>query len=103
MNKAILPFTATVLLLVGTTFLSGITTRRIPEPLSVPLDQIGSSIEGWTATGDISLPAPTLHALAPSSYLVRTYKKANSQLSLFIAFYAQQRAGESMHSPKHCL
>src|SRR5262249_5895980 len=22
---------------------------------------------------------------------------------LFVAFYAQQRAGESMHSPKHCL
>ena len=103
MNKAFLPFAATVLLLLGTTVLSGLTARRIPETLAVPLDQIDSRIEGWTAIGDATLPAPTLHALAPTSYLVRTYRKANSELNLFIAFYSQQRAGESMHSPKHCL
>jgi EpsI family protein len=103
MNKAFLPFAATVVLLVGTTLLSGLTARRIPETLAVSLDQIDARIEGWTASGDETLPAPTLHALAPSSYLARTYRKANSQLNLFIAFYSQQRAGESMHSPKHCL
>lgn len=103
MNKALLPFAATVLLLLGTTVLSGLTARRIPETLAVPLDQIDSRIQGWTAMDDATLPAPTLHALAPTSYLVRTYRKGNSQLNLFIAFYSQQRAGESMHSPKHCL
>jgi EpsI family protein len=44
-----------------------------------------------------------LHALKPTSYLSRKYGKGASQLDLFIAFYAQQRSGESMHSPKHCL
>jgi EpsI family protein len=55
------------------------------------------------AAGDRTLPDSTVHALDASSYLVRTYQKGGSQLELFIAFYAQQRAGESMHSPKHCL
>jgi EpsI family protein len=103
MKRPLLPFAATAMLLLGTTFLSGITSRRVPEPLAAPLDQIDSKIEDWTAVGDQELPAPTLHALAPTSYLVRTYRKGPSQLDLFIAFYAHQRAGESMHSPKHCL
>lgn len=103
MNRFSLRFVATVVLLLATTALSGLTARRIPEPLAVGLDQIRSQIEGWSAAGDHTLPAPTLHTLAPSAYLVRTYRKANLQLDLFIAFYAEQRAGESMHSPKHCL
>jgi EpsI family protein len=103
MNRRLLPFATTAGLLLGTTLLSGLTARRIPEPLAVPLDQIDSNIEGWTAVGDQALSAPTLHALAPTAYLVRTYQKDRSQLGLFVAFYAQQRAGESMHSPKHCL
>jgi EpsI family protein len=103
MNRRLLPFAITAGLLLGTTLLSGLTARRIPEPLAVPLDQIDSHIEGWTAVGDQALPAPTLHALAPTSYLVRAYQKDKSQLGLFVAFYAQQRAGESMHSPNHCL
>src|SRR5579864_7784036 len=103
MNR-LLPFATTAGLLLGTTLLSGgLTSRRVPEPLAVPLDQIDSTIEEWRAAGDQALPAPTLHALAPTSYLVRTYQKDKTRLDLFIAFYAQQRAGESMHSPKHCL
>ena len=103
MKQPLLPFAATVMLLLGTTLLAGLTARRVAEPLAVPLDQIDSRIEGWTAAGDHTLPAPTLHALDATSYLARTYQKGTSQLDLFIAFYAQQRAGESMHSPKHCL
>jgi EpsI family protein len=103
MKNPILPFAATAALLLGTTLLSGLTAHRIPEPLVLPLDRIDPQIEGWMAAGDHTLPAPTLHALDATSYLARTYQKGNSQLDLFIAFYAQQRAGESMHSPKHCL
>ena len=103
MKRSLLAFAATFVLLLGTTVLSGLTARRIPEPLAVPLDQIDSTIEGWKAAGDRVLPAPTLHALSPTAYLVRTYQKNTGNLDLFIAYYAQQRAGESMHSPKHCL
>ena len=103
MNKPFLPFAITAGLLLGTTLLSGLTARRIAEPLVTPLDRIAPQIEGWTAAADQTLPASTLRALAPTSYLVRTYRKDQSRLEVFIAFYSQQRAGESMHSPKHCL
>jgi EpsI family protein len=38
-----------------------------------------------------------------TSYLSRTYSKAGETLGLYIAYYDQQRSGESMHSPKACL
>jgi EpsI family protein len=41
--------------------------------------------------------------LLPTSYVSRNYARDHTELGLFIAYYAQQRAGESMHSPKHCL
>jgi EpsI family protein len=97
------PFAATVALLVGAIFIGGLAERRTPELLAVPLDRINSQISGWTALKDQTLDPHTLKALDPTAYLSRTYQKAGSQLGLFIAFYAQQRAGESMHSPKHCL
>jgi len=103
MNNPILAFSATAALLLGTTLLSGVTARRIPESLALPLERIDPQIEGWMAAGDQTLPAPTLHALDATSYLVRTYQKSNSRLELFNAYYAQTRGGESMHSPKHCL
>jgi len=97
------PFATTAVLLLGTVFLSGLTARRIPEPLAIPLDRIDSQIDGWQAMGDRNLPAPTLRALNATSYLSRTYQKGSTMLDVFIAYYEQQRAGESMHSPKHCL
>jgi EpsI family protein len=96
-------FTATVALLAGTIFLGDLTARRVPSPLAVPLDQIAPSIDGWSAFRDQQLPPGTLRTLDATSYLSRTYRKNSKELDLFIAFYSQQRAGESMHSPKHCL
>src|SRR5437868_4484362 len=87
-------FTATVAFLAGTIFLSDLTARRIPSPLAVPLEQIAPDVAGWTAIRDQQLPASTLHALDATSYLSRSYRKDSRDLDLFIAFYAQQRAGE---------
>ena|ERR1039457_861507 len=104
MNAPIsLSFTATVALLLGTIFLGDVTARRIPERLAVPLDKVPAQMAGWRALRDKELPASTLKALNATSYLSRPYQKGSMDLDVFIAFYAQQRAGESMHSPKHCL
>ena len=96
-------FTATLGLLVGTIFLSDMAAYRIPSHLAVPLEQIAPNLAGWTVVKDEKLPEGTLRALDATSYLSRTYRKGSKELDLFIAFYSQQRAGESMHSPKHCL
>ena len=102
-NRAFAPFAATAALLTGTILLSGLTARRVPESLRVPLDEITRQISGWAAVQDLKIEDYVLHALKATAYLSRTYRKGPSELNLFIAFYAQQRAGESMHSPKHCL
>jgi len=94
---------ATAAVLVGTLLAGNLTERRISEKLTFPLEQIRQEISGWTALGDEVLPAPTIHALNATAYLARGYQKSGQRLDLFVAFYAQQRAGESMHSPKHCL
>lgn len=96
-------FAATAGLLVGALVLGGLTSRRIPEALAVPLEQIDADIAGWKAVGDRQLSAGVIKQLDPTSYLSRTYRKGATEADLFIAYYAQQRAGESMHSPKHCL
>ena len=44
-----------------------------------------------------------VQVLTPTSYLMRDYRKNNATAQLFVVFYALQRAGETMHSPKACL
>jgi EpsI family protein len=97
------PFLFIAVLLSATIAVNHLTARRVPETLAMPLDQIDSQLLDWRVTNTQQLGASDLKALAPTAYLARTYQKGNNQLDLFIAFYAQQRAGESMHSPKHCL
>jgi len=76
---------------------------RQPDSLVRPLAAIDREILGWRSLEDDTLPGDILQILVPSAYLSRVYQKDKSQLGLFIAYYAQQRAGESMHSPKVCL
>jgi EpsI family protein len=94
---------ATFLLLAGTLVASKLMAHRRSEMLAQPLATIGRNIAGFSGVDNPAFDAPTLHALNPTSYLSRTYSNGNLNADLFIAFYAQQRAGESMHSPKHCL
>jgi EpsI family protein len=93
----------TLLLLTATVAAARLTSHRKSALLARPLDSIDRSISGLTGTDN---PPPSDHVLEKlllTSYLSRTYRKAGIEADLFIAFYAQQRAGESMHSPKHCL
>lgn len=98
-----IPFAVTATLLVGTILVASLSERRIPENLAVPLGRIDYHIDGWTKFAEQKLDAQTLKTLDATSYLSRTFKKDGLELDLFVAFYAQQRAGESMHSPKNCL
>jgi EpsI family protein len=93
----------TMLVLAATLAASMWTDRRAASALAAPLDSISTEIAGWTSTGDVTLRETIAASLAATSYLSRTYRKGQSQLDMFTAFYAQQRAGDTMHSPKYCL
>jgi EpsI family protein len=93
----------TLVLLAATLTASKLTAHRRSDVLAQPLDNISRKIQGFVGTENPPLTAGVLHELKCSSYLSRTYAKPGIQADLFIAYYAEQRAGESMHSPKHCL
>lgn len=98
-----IPFASTAALLLGTILLAGLAERRIPGNLAIPLSRIDSHIAGWSQLREQQLDPQTLKTLDATAYLLRTFQKDRRSLDLFVAYYAQQRAGESMHSPKHCL
>ena len=92
------------LLLLSTTLAaSRFVAERASEPLARPLDEISRQLVDFDGVDNPALSEGVLHELKPTSYVSRTYRKPNLTADLFVAFYAQQRAGESMHSPKHCL
>ena len=96
-------YTVTVLLLSATLAGYALSERRKPDFLIQPLETIDQQIAGWQMTGVEPLTDGVLGRLQLTSYVSRQYDKHGTHLGLFIAFYSQQRAGESMHSPKHCL
>ena len=79
------------------------TDQRSAEVLSRPLDSISRDIDGWRSKSDQKLQDVIVATLDATGYLSRTYRKGSTDLDMFAAFYARQKAGESMHSPKYCL
>ncbi len=77
--------------------------EREPEELRQPLSSIPRSVDGWETIEDTRLDEETETVLSASDYLYRAYSKEDKRADLFVAFYAMQRAGEAMHSPKNCL
>ena len=96
-------FAATILLLAATLAASQVTSNRRAEPLLAPLSSIPREIEGFAGSENPALSEGVLNELKATDYVSRTYRKADLDADLFIAFYSRQQAGQSMHSPKHCL
>ena len=103
MKRSSVLFGVTVCLLGGTLTGAKLSTRRGTVPLAQPLATIDGKIGGWTGVEDPPAPDSIVKSLAATSELSRTYRIDQRHLNLFIAFYANQNAGESMHSPKYCL
>jgi len=93
----------TVVLLAGTLAATKLSDRRRPQPLAHPLETIPASIDGWIGMPGPELPGDIQGVLKATSFLSRVYQRGGHSVELFVAFYAEQRAGESMHSPKVCL
>lgn len=95
--------TLTVSMLAGTLLATKLAARRSPQPLALPLTNIPLVMDGWFGVPGADLPEEVQGVLKATSLLSREYHRDRSTVDLFIAFYAEQRAGESMHSPRVCL
>jgi exosortase D (VPLPA-CTERM-specific) len=75
-------------------------------PPREPLSSLPAQIDGWTGT-DIAIDQQTLDILGPGEFLLRDYARESQPpappVNLYLAYFPTQRAGDTIHSPNHCL
>src|SRR5271166_885520 len=96
-------FAVTVVLLCGTIAASRVSETRRPDKLVHPLESIPLQVDGWLGSPTANPPESVEAKLLATEYLSRIYSGENRLLQLWVAYYSEQKAGESMHSPKACL
>ncbi len=78
-------------------------TEIIPAHKS--LSSLPLQIDGWAGTDEIP-DEETLDVLGHPEYVVRDYENASRPqppINLYIVYFPSQRAGDTIHSPDHCL
>src|SRR5436305_2631908 len=99
-NKRIL---CVAIVLFSTVALRGWVSTSSKAPARLSLEKFPTRIGDWQMVSDIPLRDDVAGVLKADDYLDRGYRADDRTINLFIAYYATQRAGESMHSPKNCL
>jgi EpsI family protein len=68
-----------------------------------PLSQFPQSFSNWTSQ-DQPIEPRIIQALSVTDYVSRVYfDSSRDPIELYIGFYASQRTGDAVHSPKNCL
>lgn len=98
-------------LIVATLLLAGtalfLQTRAGSEvfPPRQPLQNVPEQLGQWTGT-DVEISQEVKDILGNGEFLQRVYRSDSANqppIDLFIAYFPSQRAGDTIHSPKHCL
>jgi EpsI family protein len=69
------------------------------------VDSLPLQIGDWTGK-DVPISQEELDILGPGEYLNRNYENASEpqpKINLYIPFFPSQKAGDTIHSPDHCL
>jgi EpsI family protein len=97
-------FSAAVLMVSVALFLQAHSRAEL-HPSRLPLESFPRELGEWTSY-DVPLDKDVLEILGPGDFLVRVYenhKVPQAPVDLFIAYFPSQRAGDTIHSPQHCL
>jgi EpsI family protein len=97
-------FLITVIVLAGTALLLHARKNAEIIPARSPLSSFPKTLGVWTST-DIAIKKDVLDVLGPGDFLLRDYQRPDisSDVTLFVAYFPSQRAGDTIHSPKNCL
>jgi EpsI family protein len=78
---------------------------RPPEtPTRRPLAEFPGAVGSWKQVGEGTVSDAIAGVLKSDDYLLRSYRDSQGRTAeMFVAYYAFQQAGETMHSPKNCL
>jgi EpsI family protein len=88
------------LLLASTAALAGAPRRVVHE---ADLEALPYMMPSWQGRDAARFDEETEKVLGADAYLNRTYINTGGPVGLYIAYYAAQRPGVSVHSPLHCL
>lgn len=102
-NRFLLACCLTAFLLCLTAGAKRLADFRPADQLAQSLETIPRRLAGWELASEREIPAAALSRLTPTAYRAGLYRKGDEQLDLLVTYYSQQRAGETMHSPKACL
>ena len=72
-------------------------------PAAPTLAAVPLQIADWTGRDLDRLDRETEAVLQADSYLLRRYVRDGAPADLFVAYYATQRSGHTIHSPLNCL
>jgi EpsI family protein len=98
-------FAIAVLLLAGTGLLLHLRSHGEIYPPRVSLSSFPDRLGKWAGT-NIPMTKEVLDILGPGDYLLRDYDDTSNidpPVNLFLAYFPSQSAGDTIHSPKHCL
>jgi exosortase D (VPLPA-CTERM-specific) len=104
MRKSVTSFVlATVLIAMAGVFLEA-RARSEVFPDRLALKQFPTTLGDWTGT-DVAIDKEVLDILGPGDFLLRIYQNPQTTyyVDLFVAYFRSQRAGDTIHSPQHCL
>lgn len=116
MKSGSLRFGIAALLMLATALVLQAHSRGEFFPARNSLSSLPSQIGGWTGTDDV-IDQQTLDILGPGEFLMRDYEKTSPAqsnqstaesttqpwINLYIAYFPSQKAGDTIHSPNHCL
>lgn len=105
MNSGNARFILAALLIFSAAMVLHARQRNEVFPPRSPLQTFPRQINAWSGT-DIAIDNETLQILGAGEFLLRDYRTdqaSDTDLNLFIAYFPSQRAGDTIHSPRHCL
>ena len=92
-----------IAMLLGTAWLVDTHRRSERIPAREMLASFPSEVGGWSGQ-DRPIADDVRQILGPGDFLDRLYvEPQHSPINLFIAYFASQKSGNSIHSPKNCL
>ena len=104
MKLSTLRFILTVIVLAAAVILVYAHAKDEPHPARSPLMSLPLQLGSWHGA-DYTIDKETLDILGAGEFLARSYGRSTDEpfIELFIAYFASQRAGDTIHSPSHCL
>ena len=105
MTGSVMRFVPVAVLLIATAIFLETRSRGEVFPARHPLPSFPRQLGSWEGT-DIAIDEDELQVLGPGDFLLRVYQDQQTSappVDLFIAYFASQRTGDTIHSPKNCL